>query len=170
MKLLSITYWAPGKTVPMKKHRWASLSKDPIPTNRIWQDVVCLYDPNTPVERFEDCPRGEVVLVAGGRYFKDRKWGYATLDSVAKEARVLITGKASGADAMSEDWALDRGISVLDFRADWKGLGAAAGPKRNQRMLVDGLPDLVVAFPGGPGTSDMVRRARAHGVPTIQFV
>lgn len=43
--------------------------------------------------------------------------------------------------------------------------GKAAGPIRNQRMLDEGKPDLVVAFPGGRGTADMVRRAKAAGVP-----
>lgn len=34
-------------------------------------------------------------------------------------------------------------------------------------MLSEGRPDLVVAFPGGKGTADMVRRARAAGVETV---
>jgi hypothetical protein len=39
-----------------------------------------------------------------------------------------------------------------------------SGPLRNQRMLDEGKPDLVVAFPGGGGTKDMVRRAVQAGV------
>jgi hypothetical protein len=39
-----------------------------------------------------------------------------------------------------------------------------AGPLRNQRMLDEGKPDLVVAFPGGGGTKDLVRRAVKAGV------
>lgn len=35
---------------------------------------------------------------------------------------------------------------------------------RNRRMLDEGRPDLVVAFPGGPGTRNMVKLARAHGI------
>ena len=35
----------------------------------------------------------------------------------------------------------------------------------NQRMLDEGKPDLVVAFPGAGGTKDMVRRAVKAGVP-----
>lgn len=38
--------------------------------------------------------------------------------------------------------------------------GPAAGPARNQRMLQQGMPSGVAAFPGWPGTADMVRRAR----------
>ena len=31
-------------------------------------------------------------------------------------------------------------------------------------MLDEGKPDLVVAFPGGTGTADMIRRAKKAGV------
>jgi hypothetical protein len=48
--------------------------------------------------------------------------------------------------------------------ADWNTHGRAAGPIRNQRMLDEVKPELVVAFPGGRGTADMVRRAREAGV------
>ena len=44
-----------------------------------------------------------------------------------------------------------------------------AGPVRNARMLVE-KPDLVIAFPGGPGTADMVRRARAAGVEVVEIL
>jgi hypothetical protein len=47
----------------------------------------------------------------------------------------------------------------------WDELGKKAGPLPNQRMLDEGKPDLVVAFPGAGGTKDMVRRAVKAGVP-----
>jgi hypothetical protein len=51
-------------------------------------------------------------------------------------------------------------LGIFDRRV-WpsQGDGRAAGPRRNQRMLEDFRPDLVVAFPGGRGTAYMVRRA-----------
>lgn len=52
--------------------------------------------------------------------------------------------------------------------ADWEDLGRKAGPIRNQRMLDDGRPELVVAFPGGPGTAHMCRIAREAGVEVIE--
>jgi hypothetical protein len=36
-------------------------------------------------------------------------------------------------------------------------------------MIDQGRPDLVVAFPGGRGTADMVRRARAAGISVIEI-
>jgi len=52
--------------------------------------------------------------------------------------------------------------------ANWAGLGRKAGPIRNQEMLDQGRPNMVVAFPGGRGTADMVRRARGAGVEVIE--
>jgi hypothetical protein len=52
--------------------------------------------------------------------------------------------------------------------ADWS-IGRKAGPIRNQRMLDEHAPDLVVAFPGGRGTADMVRRARKSGVEVAKI-
>ncbi len=50
------------------------------------------------------------------------------------------------------------------YEADWHEHGRAAGPIRNARMIAEGRPDLVIAFPGGRGTADMVSRARKAGI------
>ena len=44
------------------------------------------------------------------------------------------------------------------------GMAKSAGHIRNQVMLDKGKPDVVVAFPGGRGTADMVRRAEGAGI------
>jgi hypothetical protein len=81
---------------------------------------------------------------------------------------LVIAGGARGADAMAEWWAKAAGVPRDVYQADWTGLGRKAGPIRNQRMLDEGKPDLVVAFPGGRGTADMVRRCREAGVEIIE--
>ena len=53
---------------------------------------------------------------------------------------------------------------MKNIRLDWKKYGKKAGPLRNQQMLEEGKPDLVVAFPGGNGTADMVRRAKKANI------
>lgn len=109
------------------------------------------------------------VLVCGGRDFTDRGWLFATLDSLAKERPItfVIHGCASGADAMAGEWATMRGIDSEKYVAAWRTRGAAAGPERNARMLAAGRPDAVIAFPGGRGTADMVRRASVAGVTIV---
>ena len=36
-------------------------------------------------------------------------------------------------------------------------------------MLDEGKPDLVIAFPGGRGTADMVRKANRAGVKVVEI-
>lgn len=107
------------------------------------------------------------VLVCGSRDYADRAMVYAVLDRVrAKHPDLyVIHGGASGADHLASDWAEAAGVPQQEFLARWSEYGRRAGPMRNQRMLEEGKPDAVVAFPGGTGTEDMVRRAAASGLP-----
>lgn len=112
------------------------------------------------------------VLACGGRDYADREKVYEVLDEVraASGISVLIEGEAAGADTLAKTWALRRGVPVERYPADWTKYGRGAGPIRNQRMLDEGRPDLVVAFPGGRGTADMVDRAKAAGVPVMVLI
>jgi hypothetical protein len=107
------------------------------------------------------------VLVCGGRDYRDQTRAWAVLDDLldrVKPSLTVICGAANGADALAADWAIARSVALSWFPADWKRHGKAAGPIRNQKMLDEGKPDLCIAFPGGRGTADMVRRAREAGV------
>lgn len=110
------------------------------------------------------------VLVTGGRHYADREFLYAALDALHAEHgfRLLIHGGATGADALAQDWAEHRGVVPQAYPADWTKYRKAAGPIRNRQMLDEGKPDLVVAFPGGDGTANMVSIAKRAGVPVIQ--
>jgi hypothetical protein len=113
------------------------------------------------------------VLVCGGRNYADRDRVFAELDRLDEalsDPICVIAGGASGADALAEEWARSRigkrdGISFHGFKADWAKHGRAAGPIRNQAMIDRGRPNLVLAFPGGRGTADMVARANEAGIP-----
>lgn len=82
----------------------------------------------------------------------------------------IISGMATGADSVAVDWAVTNWLKVHKFPADWKTHGKAAGHIRNQQMIDEGKPDLVVAFPGGKGTADMVKRAKKAGIKVIEVV
>ena len=113
---------------------------------------------------------GKIVLVCGGRHFEHRDAVYAMLDTLHDQEEIVrvIQGGATGADEFARDWADNMQIDCLTFEADWERYGAAAGPIRNAVMLKKGHPNLVLAFPGGPGTADMVRRAKAGGFPVVE--
>lgn len=106
------------------------------------------------------------VLVCGGRDFTDRDRLFAELDQIHQENGItlLIHGEARGADRLADEWAAARSVWVAPFPADWKAFGRAAGPMRNRIMLTKGEPDMIVAFPGGRGTADMVKQATKAGV------
>lgn len=81
---------------------------------------------------------------------------------------VVIEGEASGADTLGREVATELGIPVLPFPAQWSRYGRAAGPIRNQQMLDEGRPDLVLVFhhnlETSKGTRDMLNRARRAGI------
>lgn len=109
------------------------------------------------------------VLVCGGRDYADRAYLWSILDGLGPpEVSVIMSGMARGADTLAAQWATRFGFPLLKFPANWERDGKAAGPIRNQRMLDEGKPDVVVAFPGGRGTADMVRRAEKAGVRVIR--
>jgi len=110
------------------------------------------------------------VLVCGGRQFTDTTLLNTKLDELHAQYRfsVLIEGDAIGADRLAGEWADAHEIEHVKFIADWETYGSKAGPKRNRRMLTEGKPDLVVAFPGEHGTAHMVRISRAASVKVIE--
>lgn len=110
------------------------------------------------------------VLVCGGRGYTDSERLFRILD-VANNANpitLLVHGGARGADTLAQRWADDRGVCCMVYTANWKRDGKAAGPIRNQKMLDTEKPDMVIAFPGGRGTADMVQRAERAGLPVVK--
>lgn len=110
------------------------------------------------------------VLVCGGRDYMDE----ATLSSILDRAHaanpivLLIHGACEGADMLAEMWAGRAGVKTAPFPADWDAYGKSAGPIRNRKMLDEGRPHLVIAFPGGLDTRNMVEQAKGANVPVCQ--
>jgi len=111
----------------------------------------------------------ERVLVCGGRGYTNVAAVDATLTAIHDRAGIalLIEGGARGCDSIARSWARGMEIPLQTVAANWKTHGKAAGPIRNAKMLTL-EPTLVVAFPGGKGTADMVRRARAANIEVIE--
>lgn len=109
------------------------------------------------------------VAVTGGRTFDDIECVHRSLKALDDVYRVteLLHGGATGADSLAASWARARGIIVTEYKADWQRHGRAAGPKRNAEMLRVGSPDMLIAFEGGTGTADCVRRAQALNIPVV---
>lgn len=111
------------------------------------------------------------VIVAGDRNFRSPAQVFRKLDELHKEYNFtrLMQGGAAGVDSFARDWAIARRIQHYVCKADWNRYGNSAGPIRNRRMLQWG-PDLVVAFPGGTGTANMVKIAVTAGIKVIKVL
>lgn len=104
------------------------------------------------------------VLVTGGRDYRDRRRVDEVLSGI-EDLRLVISGGSTGADRLAEVWAAGRGVALAVFPAHWTALGRPAGPRRNAWMILHARPDLVLAFPGGTGTANMVEQATRAGIP-----
>jgi hypothetical protein len=110
------------------------------------------------------------ILVCGGRDYTDKMAVWHYLDSYGPpEITEIVSGMARGVDSFAAEWATKFGFTLHKFPADWSKFGKAAGAIRNQQMLDEGKPDVVIAFPGGTGTADMVKRAKKANVEVIEI-
>jgi len=110
------------------------------------------------------------IIVCGGRDYNDTGRVNAVLSMIQADNAIscLIMGDAKGADERAEEWAYINGVNFRVYYADWDTYGKGAGPLRNQEMLQIGKPSLLVAFPGGRGTEDMIRRCKDAMVPVLR--
>ena len=123
------------------------------------------------------------VLICGGRVFNNWELFRDKLEEIANERFpimepneygnflydvTIISGGARGVDTLAANWAAVNWAGYKEYPADWERDGKKAGILRNIRMLEEGQPDLVIAFPGGRGTAHMVKIARKAGVEIIE--
>lgn len=114
---------------------------------------------------------GEKWLICGGRDFGDAAMFSDAMRDLMRHfghPDVIVHGDATGADTMAGELARRLSISEIACPADWKTHGRAAGPIRNKGMLAHGI-DKVIAFPGGKGTANMIKQARAAGVDVVEI-
>ena len=106
------------------------------------------------------------VIIAGTRNFTDYAQLCSFADEVLAEAEdvEIVSGGASGAAALGERYARERGHGLKIFPAEWKKWGRAAGPIRNAQMA--DYADALIAFWDGKsaGTRDMIRKAEEKGL------
>ncbi len=104
------------------------------------------------------------VLVCGGRYYTDKEKMWPLLyQLVWCNTDLIIHGGAKGADSLAGEWARAAGIQEVICPANWDTHGRSAGHRRNKAMLWL-KPDIVLAFPGGLGTANMIKQAKEAGI------
>src|ERR1700744_5243367 len=114
------------------------------------------------------------VLVTGGRFYKDCRHVFEELeDLLATYGEIHVVHGACctkespqslrGADRWAQEWAQVNQMPYTGIPARWMQYGKAAGAMRNRQMAKLRI-DLVLAFPGGTGTSNMVDEATQAGI------
>ena len=89
------------------------------------------------------------VVIAGCRDYTNYEEAKRYLDFCLSEIRkeheiVIVSGAASGADAIGERYAKENGFAVERYPAEWKKYGRRAGPMRNRKMAE--VSDYVICF------------------------
>ncbi len=152
-----------------------------------WHCELCTIPATLPCPNCDLTGEGhralERILVCGGRFFADYDFVARSLYSLCPPAEmdtwmilsgiVIIQGGATGVDSLADQWAVTNWVCSETYeikKEEWDQYGKMAGAVRNQRMLTEGKPDMVVAFIGGRGTRDMIDRAKAAGIPVMEFV
>jgi hypothetical protein len=110
------------------------------------------------------------LLVCGGRDYDSLGEVIRVLDlyhhgEPGQTIEEMCHGDAPGADSLAQMYSDYRGVPCRRYPANWDLHKNAAGPIRNREMFNDFKPDLVVAFPGGKGTADMISVARKAHCP-----
>ena len=108
------------------------------------------------------------VLVCGARGFNDRKLLTQVLHSLTPAPTTIIQDGETVAAELSGRWTRENGLVLETYSADWKNSGVLAGRIRNQRMLDEGKPELIVAFAANRETNHLTVRARAMGIKVVE--
>lgn len=97
------------------------------------------------------------IIVTGGRTYDD--WIMVQDILELFKIKTIIQGGAFGADQLARGYAKLHNIECITVQALWDLHGKAAGPIRNREMLVRFPDAIVIAFPGGPDTTNCVKQA-----------
>ena len=110
------------------------------------------------------------VVIAGCRdydnYTEAKLYIDFCLSKIKKEHDIIIvSGGASGADALGERYAKENGFEIERHPADWLKYGRSAGPRRNKQMA--DVADFVICFWNGKskGTMSMIDYAKKSNKP-----
>jgi YspA, cpYpsA-related SLOG family len=80
----------------------------------------------------------------------------------------VVCGRDGGAERLVKQWAERLKLNLAAYSADWSKPGNVGAFERNKKMLDAESPELVVAFPGGEVTTDLVAKARERGIKVLK--
>jgi hypothetical protein len=109
------------------------------------------------------------IAFTGGRNYNNKERVYQlmnTLSAILKDYSVIV-GDATGLDSLVVEYCKEHNIEHTVYYANWKKYKQAAGPIRNKEMA-ELNPFMLIAFPGGKGTANMVSECQKRNI-TVYF-
>lgn len=94
--------------------------------------------PNETNETPQPIPAGYKLAIIGSRVFNNKALVHQLLDPVKHLITEVVSGGATGADKIGEEWAQENGIPVNIIRPNWRPNGVydkGAGFKRNIEIV-----------------------------------
>jgi hypothetical protein len=121
-----------------------------------------------------------IVVLSGGRDVEMDAIIIAKLVYALQEllpGAAIVGGCPTGVDRWGKDVIRTMGTPVIEMPALWSLQGKRAGPMRNRRMLLHakmlhdelGLAPVLLAGPGGKGTSSCISAAKDMNIPVRRF-
>jgi hypothetical protein len=117
------------------------------------------------------------VIIAGSRTFGSRR--AEVLEAIDEMAAALrhdevvhevVCGCAPGVDTIGAEWAVDHGVPIRRFPADWGTYGKSAGPRRNKEMSENADALFLIWDGSSNGSADMRRRALGNDLEVHERV
>jgi len=110
------------------------------------------------------------TIIAGSRGITDYDVLLQAIEEAPFEITSVVSGRARGADTLGEQYAIERGIPLHLFPADWNAHGRKAGPMRNEQMAEVAEAVLCIWDGSSRGTQDMINRAKKRNLPLYVFI
>lgn len=112
------------------------------------------------------------VIIAGSRDITEVSI-QEIVDMSGFEITEVVCGKARGVDTIGDEWAVENGIPVTPFPADWdkyrKSKGKnPAGAIRNKQMA-EYADAAIVIHNGSPGSMNMIQEMKKRNKPVFEY-
>lgn len=107
------------------------------------------------------------IIIAGGRDYQPTLYVRQKLKELLVHygCTEVVSGGATGADALGEELAASMNIPVKRFLPNWNLYGKGAGPVRNIEMAR--YAEAAILLKGGRGTESMRQATRRAHLPIL---
>lgn len=109
------------------------------------------------------------IAVTGGRNFMN----FLIIRKAFKEIHLnkndtIVHGGCTGCDQLCAEVAKEFNANTEEHPANWSKYGRVAGPIRNEEMLKSNI-DMLLAFQGGAGTNNCIKKAKELQIEVRKF-